>query len=144
MRDAPSKVPCPVSRWLLKVSKETPQPLGTCASAPALALHNSSSRVQRDFLCSTLCPVPLVPALGTTEKSLAPTLLHPPSNTYMHVWDPPKPSFLQAEEPQLSQPFLVTEVLHSLIIFMALHWTFSGASRSLLCWEAQNWTQHSR
>ena len=34
------------------------------------------------LLCSSLCPLPLVLALGATEKSLAPSSLHLPSGIY--------------------------------------------------------------
>jgi len=40
---------------------------------------------------------------------------------------------LQADQPQLSQPFLTGEVFHPLIIFVALLWTLSNRSMSFLC-----------
>ena len=59
---------------------------------------------------------------------------------------PLEPSLLQAEEPQLSQPLFIGEVLSksSLIIFVPLLWTSSNSSMSFLCWGPQNWTQYSR
>jgi len=56
----------------------------------------------------------------------------------------PKPSLLQAEQSQLSQPFLMGEGSSPLIIFVASYWTLSSMPVSLLYWGAQNWTQCSR
>ena len=66
-----------------------------------------------NFLCFSLCPLPLVLSLGSTEKSLAPsswlTL-----QIFISIYKvPSQPSLLQAEQAQLPQPFLVGEILLS-------------------------------
>jgi len=61
-----------------------------------------------NFLCFSLCPLPLVLSLGTTEKSLAPSSRHPPSR-YLSAF---LRSLLQAKQAQLPQPFLIGEILH--------------------------------
>lgn len=55
-----------------------------------------------------------------------------------------KPSLLQAEQIHLSQFFFSEERCSSpTVIFMALHWTLSSSSKSLLYWGAQDWTRYS-
>lgn len=58
----------------LKISKEeTPQPLGRlCQCSVSCATHNFFLIFRGNLLCSSLCPLPLIPALGTAEHSLAP------------------------------------------------------------------------
>ena len=75
---------------LLKSSQEeTPQPLwAVCASAVTHTAQKCFLMFKGSCLCSCLCPLPLVLALGTTEKSLSPSSLHPPSHTLMR-WDYP-------------------------------------------------------
>lgn len=53
-----------------------------------------------------------------------------------------EPSFLQAELPQLFQPFLSGEVLQSFDQQQSLLWTCSSRSMSFLCWGSQSWMQH--
>jgi len=53
-------------------------------------------------------------------------------------------SLLQAEMSQVSQPFLIHEMLQALMILVALHWTLCRSSLSFVNWGAQNWTQYSR
>jgi len=52
-------------------------------------------------------------------------------------------SLLQAEMSQVSQPFLIHEMLQALMILVALHWTLCRSSLSFVNWGAQNWTQNS-
>lgn len=79
---------------------------------------------------------PFVLSLGTTGKILAPSFS--PSGIY----SPGEP--LRAfPAPQLPQPFLLGEMLQSTIL-MALRWTLSSISMSLVDWEAQNWIQCSK
>lgn len=76
-RDTESRGPRPMASQLLKVSKEeTPHLWTTSASAPALHSTAVLSGAQREPLFSSLCPLPLVLALSTTEQSLA--SWHPP------------------------------------------------------------------
>lgn len=49
--------------------------------------------------------------------------------------------FLQAKQSQTPQSFLIREMIYSLIIFIALHWTVSSSSLYFLNGEVQNWTQ---
>lgn len=59
-----------------------------------------------NFLHFTLCPIPPLLSLDTTEKSpVLPSL--PPSGIYIHCHDSPKPSPLQARDSQLPQPLSI-------------------------------------
>ena len=71
-----------------------------------------------------MCLLSLVLSLGTTEKS--PIHLTPAHLKCISIF------FLQVEQPQVSQPFLIREVLQAFIIFVALHWTISSSSLSFL------------
>jgi len=55
-----------------------------------------------------------------------------------------EPSLFQAEQPQLSQLFLIGEVLQHSDYFCGLLWTRSNSSMSFLCWGLQSWTQDCR
>lgn len=55
----------------------------------------------------------------------------------------PEPFLIQAEQSQLSQPFLIEQVLQSLSFFLAIHWTVSSKSTSFLYCRAQKWTRGS-
>lgn len=55
-----------------------------------------------------------------------------------------KSCLFQAEQSQLSQPFLTGEVLHPSDQLGGLHWTCSNGSMSFLCWWPQSWIQYSR
>lgn len=92
-----------------------------------------------NFLVFNGSPLPPVLSLASAERSLAPSSL-PPQQTS----DPPEPSPLQAEQTQLTQPFLTSRVLQTLKCLCGLCWTHSSPSISLLPWEAQPWTQCSR
>lgn len=65
---------------------------------------------QWKFLCFSLCPLSLVLSVGTPEKSLALPCLHPPFRYLSRSCL----SLLQAEQPQVFQPFLLCEMLQSL------------------------------
>jgi len=56
-----------------------------------------------------LCPLPLVLPLSTTEKSLALSSLLP-HEVFIYVDKIPKPSLPQAEQTQLTQPFLMWQM----------------------------------
>jgi len=56
---------------------------------------------------------------------------------------PSESSLLQAEQPQVSQPFLM-KFFRPLIIFGALLWTISRSFMPFLNWEFQNWVQFSK
>ena len=67
-----------------------------------------------NLLCFSLCPLPLVLPLGTTEKSLVPSFVHPPFSCLCTSMRSPQPSLLQVKQSRLSQPFLIGEMLQSL------------------------------
>ena len=51
-----SRVPRPMSRWLLKVSKEgTPQPLGSLCHCSVTAQHRSAAWCSEGTSCVPLC-----------------------------------------------------------------------------------------
>ena len=54
----------------------------------------------------------------------------------------PEPSLLQAEQPQLSQPFPAGEVFHPFDHYCDLLW--SSSNRSMSVWGLQSWMQDSR
>jgi len=84
-----------------------------------------------NLLCFTVCPLPFLPSWGTTEKSLALSSLHSPFRYLYTLRESPQaffslnstscPSFSSQEN--CSTPF---------IIFVALYWTFSSSSISLI------------
>jgi len=78
-RDTQSRVPGAVSRWLLEISKEeTPQHLGSLCHCSVTHTAEKCFLVFREnILCCSLCPLPLVLALGTTDKELASVLFAP-------------------------------------------------------------------
>lgn len=53
-------------------------------------------------------------------------------------------NLLQDKQLQLSQSFLIGEMLQSLNFYLALCQTLSSISMSLLYWGAEKWTEHSR
>lgn len=52
-------------------------------------------------------------------------------------------TLLQAEQTQLSQPFLLQRILQSLNHLCSPLWTYYSKSLSAFYWGAQNQTQHS-
>jgi len=95
-----------------------------------------------NLLCSSLCPWPLVLALGTTGKGLALSPLHPP---FRHLYTLMRSnqnllfSALNSPNSVFSQERDSTS-----FIAMVLHQTFSSMSRCLLYCRVQNCTQHSK
>ena len=87
-----------------------------------------------NFLYFSLCPLPLVLPLGTTEQSLAPSFLHSPfrcAKIYIKEM-PSELSLLQVKQSQLSQSFLLGEMFWSLNHLGGLRWTLSSTSMSLI------------
>jgi len=66
-----------------------------------------------NLLCFSLCPLPLVLSLGTTEKYLSLSSLHSPFR-YLCTLIRSSLRLLQAEQSQLPQPFIMGEMLQSL------------------------------
>jgi len=72
--------------------------------------------VQTGVSCVSVCAhLPLVLSLGTAEKSLALSSLHPLYRWLYTLNRSPAPSLLQAEQSQLSHPFLTAVTLQSLL-----------------------------
>ena len=70
-----------VSRQVLNISREGnfTTPLGSLFQCSAtLTVKKFILMFKWNFLCSSLCSLPLVLLLGTTKKSLAPPTCHPP------------------------------------------------------------------
>lgn len=94
----------PTSKCLLKVSREgTPQPLGN----PCQLRHSPSTQllpgVQAEPPVFGLCPLPLILALGTADKSLALSYLYLPLRCLQS-------ELLRAEQSQLPQPLLTGKI----------------------------------
>jgi len=84
----------------------------TCASATAPHSTAVLSGSQGEPLYSSLRPLPPVLALGSTGKSLAVSSGHIPSR---YLWTlVPSEASIWTEQSQLSQPFLIGEVLQPL------------------------------
>lgn len=73
--------------------------------------HSLCRKVFLETVFQCVCPLPLVMSSSTTENSLSPSSLHPPLR---YLYTLIRPSLLQAEQSQLSPPFLTREMLHSL------------------------------
>ena len=74
-------------RWLLKIFKEeTPTAsLGNlCQCSITHTVRTCFLMARWNLLCSGLCPLPLVLALGTAEKSLA-LLFAPSLQVFVHI-----------------------------------------------------------
>jgi len=93
-----SRMPMTVPRWLLKIFLE--ENSVTCTVKKCFLMF------QWSLLCSSFCTVPLVLRLNITEKSLAPSSLHPPVRYLCTLMRSP-PNLLQAEQSKLTQPLLV-------------------------------------
>jgi len=133
-RDTWSHLLRSMSKWLLR--RQTPQTLQHSA-----AQHSSASWCSNGTSCVPVCAHCL---LSWHWASLQRVSLHSlrthPSGIYRHWWDPlslifyrlSSPSFLSLSSQEgFSCPFT---------ILMALCWTFSSMSLSVLSWEAQNWS----
>ena len=69
------------SRQVMNVSREGDSTISLgslCQGSVTLRGKKFFLIFRRNFLCFSLCPLPLVLSLGTTEKSLAPSSWHPP------------------------------------------------------------------
>jgi len=79
-RNIQNRLPRTTSRWLPMISKkETQWPLGKLCQCSVICTVKKCFLMSRwNCLCCSLCPLPLVLSQGTTEKSLAPSCLHPP------------------------------------------------------------------
>lgn len=102
-------LPRTISKSLLRISKEgdhTTSLGNLCQYSVTYTALKCFLIFGRNFLCSSLCPLPLVLSLGTTEKSLALSSLHPPFRYLSKVIRSPEPPLHHAEQSQLPWPFL--------------------------------------
>ena len=106
-----------MSGWFLNIFKDgdSTTPLDNlCQCSVSLTAKQCFLIFRWSHLCFSVCPLPLVLLLDTTEKSLAPSSLHPPFRRLCTLMRFPKPSLLQAEQSRLSWPLLIGEMLLSL------------------------------
>jgi len=98
---------------------------------------------RENLLCSSLCPLPLLLSLGTTEKSLSSFSLHFPFR-YFYVLITFPLIFLFPKRNNVS---LWDRYSTSLMIFITLCWTLSSMSMSseldtvLQMWHHQSWLE---
>jgi len=121
-------------------------------SGQPLAILGHTHRVKKYFLmfrwtllCFSLCPLPVVLSLGTTERSLALSASQPPCR-YLYTLRrcPLIRLFSRLNSPSSLSPAAQETWSCCLVIFMAICWMLFSMSMSALCWGAQNWTPYSR
>lgn len=119
---------CPDS-FLVSPGKETPQPLlGHLFQCSLILTVKFFLKFRWNFLCISLCSLPLVPLLSTTKKSLAPFSWYSPFRYLQTLMR----SFLSHLFLWLNRPNPVMSCKKdALIIFVALHWTCFRSSMSL-------------
>jgi len=104
------------SRWVLNIAREGDSaiPLGSLFECSVTLKVKKFYLVFRwNFLCFSLCPLPLVLLLGTTEES-GPILLTPTLEIFLSIDEiPSQLSLLQAKQAQLPQLFLMGKMLQS-------------------------------
>ena len=105
-------------------------------------------KVRNFFLISSLnlpsfslTPLPLVLSLQALVKVPLQLSCRPLQALEGHSKVFPQPSLLQAEQPQLSQPFLPVEGFQPSDHCWGLLWPCSNSFRSVLCWALHSWTQ---
>lgn len=135
-RATQSQLPSAVSKRLLSMSKvgDSTTSLGTlCQSSVTLTGKKCFLMCRGNLLCSGLCPWPLVLPLGTTGKSQALSFSH-----FLILL-----SFLcsRLDSPSSHSLSLHEKCSSPLFIRVALCWTHSSMSMSLLYWGAQHWAQ---
>lgn len=88
-----------------------------------------------NILYFSLCPLPLVLPLDITKRSLAPSASLPHHQILIRS-DPPEPSLLQPQQPQLSQSLLVCQMLQSFChpcgpLLASVHYAHTGHDPTL-------------
>ena len=85
-----SWLPRNMFRWLLSISKDGDSTtcLGNlCQCSVTRTVKKCFPMLRGNLLCFSVCPLPLVLSVGTTEKTLAPSSLHSPFRcVYMHLY----------------------------------------------------------
>lgn len=128
-----SQTPRTVSRQLLSISEDGDSTtyLGhVCQDSVILLFKKYFFTFRGNLLCFGLCPLPLVLALGNAEKKPDSVL----SACFLHVFiltEKIPLTLLQAELSQVSQPFLIREMLQTPQLWWA-SWALSSMSISLL------------
>lgn len=111
-----------MSRWLLEMSKETPQHLSNlCQCSVICTVKKLLWMSRRNLVCSSLCPLPL-PGTGLHQKRPASFFLTPSPQIFMHISETPSLSLyfsLQSSSSSLSLPSYV-KCFISFTIFVAL------------------------
>jgi len=130
----------------LKISKERDIALGNlCHCSVTCAVMESFLVFRWNQLCSSLSPLSLVLTRGTMVKSMDPPSLHPPFRSlYTLLRFSLSLIFSRLNNLSFLSLFSQERCSSLLNILVALTWTFSSISRSLLNWEPQTWTQSSR
>lgn len=127
--------------FLVSSRMAVPQSLWTaCARAHSLHRKKVFPDVQREgtFCVFCYCPLSLVPALGTAEKSLTLSSVYPPFRyLYLLVRFSLEASLSQAEQLQQTQFYLIEETFQSLNHVHAPYWTLSNMYMSHLQWKIQ-------
>lgn len=100
-----------IFKWLLKISRDGDSTTSldkVCQSSFTCIVQKCFLMFRGSLLGSSLCPLFLILALGTTEKSLSLSCTHP-LGSYIH-WS----GLPHTGQSQLSYPFLKGEMLQSL------------------------------
>uniref|UniRef100_A0A8C3JB82 Symplekin n=1 Tax=Calidris pygmaea TaxID=425635 RepID=A0A8C3JB82_9CHAR len=128
----------------LQIWDSTPSLGSLCQGSVTLTPKKFFLRLEWNFPWSSLCPLPLVLSLGTTEKSPAPSSFNPPFRSLSAFRRSPLSLLLsRLKSPSSLSLSSSGRCSNPLIIFDALRWTLSSSSLSLLNWGAQNWSQCS-
>ena len=100
--------------------------------------------LERNFLCSSFRPFPLVLSPHAAENSLASPLC-PPHLRYLLTWirSPLSLLFSRLNRPSSLSLSSQGRCPRPFTVFVALRWTLSKRSLSFLYWGVQNWTQYS-
>lgn len=136
-------LPGTTSRWLLSVSEvgDSRSSLGNlCQCLVTLTVKSVSSCSGGLFLYLTLWPLALVLSLGASEEKLPPWSF---KALQVLIRTPVSLIFSRLTVTALSACPHTRDAPGPLIVFMALCWTLSSMSLSLLCWGAWNCTWNS-
>jgi len=120
-------LPRTMSRWLLNIAKEGDSVtslgnLGQCSVI--LTMKKRFLMFRQNLLCFSFCPLPPVLSLKRAWPHPFSTF---PSDISIHWWDSSQLSLLQAEQSQLSQPFLTEELLWSPLLLRDVFSSGKGA-----------------
>ena len=135
-----------MSRWLVNIPKDgdsTTSPGNLCQCLVTFTVKKCFLMLRGNFPCFSLCPLPLVLSLGTTEQSLSLSSLHPPFRylcTFMRsLWAFFSPGWTVPALP--TSPYRRDAPVPSSSL-QPLAWLCS-MSVSLLYWKAHNRIQDS-